>query len=674
MSAEEEQKKNRDTLTNFGAEHTEQNLAIIADLRKRFTRISRVAWGQAKASVVQSSSERVPFLKVPKSTGADEDQKISPYVVTDEELEAFTLPPTWDPEHFFLVKASILHAEDKKSIKKLGVDWTFVDLSVSLNRTTKEAAPSKLERGKLPEPAEAEEEKTPQVALPEGTAPKEEAPQEKEPPPQGGGADGHATGGNEPAPAREAAPRVRPRDLLRHKSGELDVAEEMMHYNKGVEECLKHNLITSVDALDPTVVKWLSRFRLKYEGLKKAASEEGSNDVCMVHEQAGAGRKEVKLSRTEASRVLGASDDSVPGSSNKVAAAFHAAVRKGNLAPIAEGTYLRSIFRHEASGITAILDEDVRMSRIERWDGPTSGAADFFPYSLLSIHTDPGKSSKEAPKWLSVIYDCANLFQVSGFSKAAHMVGNFRAQACGLPLPHWQSRIANCADQSHEPAGIAEGEVAPGAVLGYAPPLQERRVSLDESQPLVDRKKTANRALLHSFNTSPEEKDMLDISSGAAADIVAVPAGAAGGLGAPLLARPEGGGAGAAPEQRGWLPFSRAGAKPVRKAIVAVQPKTLNSLERTYLEWVHFVTLLATVGVFLMHAGNERGIGRVLVLVSITLIARVHYVFTWRAEALDLKKDIEYHDPVTPILLVAGIIVCVSWSSLGAIGAIDFNT
>jgi len=417
-----------------------------------------------------------------------------------------------------------------------------------------------------------------------------------------------------------------------------------------------------------------------YSAYQKATTEscdavhikmnEGSNDLCLVHEQAIAGRKEVWLSRTEASRLLGASGDSVSGSNNKVAEAFRAALRKGSLAPIAQGTYLRSIFRDEASGITAIFDEDVRMSRIEVWDGPTSGAAEFFPYSLLSIHTEPGKGSKEAPKWLSVIYDCANLFQVSGFSKAAHMVGNFRAQECGLTLPHWQSRIANCTDQSHEPAEI-QGENAPSTVL-FAPQPQEESASLQRTDS-IDRKRLASRALLHSFDTSPEEKDMLDISSGAAADIVTVPAEAAGGLGAPLLGRSDGGGVYTVPEQKGWFPFSRGGSKPVRRAIVAVQPKTLNSLERTYLEWIHFVTLLATVGVFLMHAGSERGIGRLLVLAAIMLLVRVHCVFTWRAEALDLKKDMEYHDPVTPIVLVAGIIVGVSWSSLGAIGATHFN-
>lgn len=396
---------------------------------------------------------------------------------------------------------------------------------------------------------------------------------------------------------------------------------------------------------------------------------EGSNDLCLVHEQAGAGRREAWLSRTDASRLLGASGDSAWGSNNEVAEAFRAALRIRSLTPIAQGTYLRSIFRDEASGITAIFDEDVRMSRIEDWDGPTSGAADFFPYSLLSIHTDPGKGSKEAPKWLN----CSNMFQVSGFSKAAHMVGHFRAQECGVPLPHWQSRVANCADQSHEPAEI-QGENAQSTVLGHAPQQQEENAGRPRSES-IDKKRRASRALLHSFDTSPEEKDMLDISSGAAADIVTVPA-KAGGLADPLLDRPEGGGVDTVPEQKGWcpwFPFSRGGSKPIRKAIVAVQPKTLNSLERTYLEWIHFVTLLATVGVFLMHTGSERGIGRFLVLASIMLLVRVHCVFTWRAEALDFKNDVEYHDPVTPIVLVAGIIVGVSWSSLGAIGAIQFS-
>lgn len=380
------------------------------------------------------------------------------------------------------------------------------------------------------------------------------------------------------------------------------------------------------------------------------SSTEDGNDVEVAVERPGGSRQEDTITRVEASRTLNAGQ----ASSNAVVSSAQALMRRTGMGAVAMGAYQRSVFRDQANGITAVLDEDVRISRVQAWDGKALDT-EFFPYSLLTVHSDPGKS-KDAPKWLSSICQSASLSQVAHFTLGVHAVGSFCAKATGVALPSWHHRIANAVDQERE-------EAAGKAAVVTRKPKEDAPV---EGSSTKTRERAASRALLHAFDTSPEEKDLFAIG----AEPVTVP-GAEGGLNAPLLGRAPGDDD-SAKNSGGWLKMLGSKAnRPVRKAIVAVQPKTLNSLERTYLEWIHFVTVVATLGVFMMHAGHEEIIGRLLVMVSVLFVMRVHHVFKWRAEGLDLKKDIEYHDQFTPIALVAGIIVGVSWAAMSALGVIE---
>ncbi|CAK9108956.1 unnamed protein product [Durusdinium trenchii] len=114
--------------------------------------------------------------------------------------------------------------------------------------------------------------------------------------------------------------------------------------------------------------------------------------------------------------------------------------------------------------------------------------------------------------------------------------------------------------------------------------------------------------------------------------------------------------------------------KPVRRAIVAVQPKTLYSNERTFLEWIHFATILAASGILMLHATQEAGhvmIGRLMVLASIFLVVWSMHVFNWRADGLDFKVDMSYEDHVGPLALIGSILGALILSGLHAAYSVE---
>merc|ERR1712014_387148 len=114
--------------------------------------------------------------------------------------------------------------------------------------------------------------------------------------------------------------------------------------------------------------------------------------------------------------------------------------------------------------------------------------------------------------------------------------------------------------------------------------------------------------------------------------------------------------------------------KPVRSAIVAVQPKTLYSNERTFLEWMHFATLISALGIGALHAAStktEVALGRFLIFAAIFLVVWCLHTFNWRAEALDNKEIREYADPVGPIVLMSALIIALACSSLHAVGILN---
>jgi len=342
--------------------------------------------------------------------------------------------------------------------------------------------------------------------------------------------------------------------------------------------------------------------------------------------------------------------------------------------PMAQASYVRNITMDD-SGVTAILDEDMRMAKSKDWEH-AAGASDYFPYNVLTI-TYPVGVSTTTPRWLRTICDNVNLLQVAGFTKSAHAIARFHGLGNGLPVPHWYHNVVNTgnveedndAPPSHEPSEVSSGKAGASDVA-------------EESK---GRGWTASSArLLHEFGTTPQFEDEMNAKRKALARSTsadpdhglpgAAPASAGNDLGAPLLARD-------APQVPEPTFFQRLfGAdpkttldKPVRRAIVAVQPKTLYSNERTFLEWIHFATITAAAGVLMLHATGETAhvmIGRLLILAAIFQIVWSMHVFNWRADGLDFKVDMAYQDNVGPVVLVFSVLAALGFSSMHAAGMI----
>jgi uncharacterized membrane protein YidH (DUF202 family) len=330
-------------------------------------------------------------------------------------------------------------------------------------------------------------------------------------------------------------------------------------------------------------------------------------------------------------------------------------VDEGKLRPVAKAAYSRSFFGDKAGDINVVLDEDIRMAQVSAWDGVGFNSISF-PYDVLTV---TGTAASELPQWIVDINGSAQLFQVTGFSKAAHAVSHYHAAAADLPLPQWHSHLASAEEdfQEEKVAGddIAKPEELAGTALEREPPSDA--VSRCYASPAAH--------LLHQFG-APQEivpddfpDDMPTAASG-------------GGLDAPLLARNDQSKPGvmenlSAPSQEG---------KAVRTAIVTVQPKTLYAIERTLLEWIHFAVLVAMVGLVSLHQASSNGalnIARAIVLLAIFIIVWALRTFTWRADALDNKLIQDYHDSVGPMALGVALLASLVFSSLHAAGILELG-
>eukprot|EP00435_Cladocopium_sp_Y103_P021474 s786_g5.t1 len=351
-----------------------------------------------------------------------------------------------------------------------------------------------------------------------------------------------------------------------------------------------------------------------------------------------------------------------------------------SLRPQAQATYSRS-FLQDDSGVMVILDEDIRIGKIEDLNGAVS-SMDFFDYMVVTI-VFPSTKNFTLPRWLGLLEDCAVL-QANGFSKGAQAIARFHALGQSLPMPHWYTNVYSEAKGGEQPHMSAEH--SEGSFKGKDADIHE------EELPVSPRWTTYSERLLHEFGTTPEQEMQMTASRRALArgSQGSVPAGTVpvdreeaplplekeasedkGNLSEPLLSRQQDPPV-PAPGifQRLWGTETVLDKdKPVRRAIVAVQPKTLYSNERTFLEWIHFATILAAAGILMLHTTQEAGhviIGRLMVLAAIFLVVWSMHVFNWRADGLDLKVDMSYEDHVGPVALVGSILTALILSSIHA--------
>jgi len=332
-------------------------------------------------------------------------------------------------------------------------------------------------------------------------------------------------------------------------------------------------------------------------------------------------------------------------------------VQANGLRPVTMASYSRTAFADQGNEMSVVFEEDIKLSKMPAaaaWDSAPS-QSEHFPYSLLTITITPGVAMPVMPKWLADLCEITTLLQVSGFMLGLHAEARFRARGSGLPMPHWYRNVMNAEDVAGE---------------GASDTTEQQKSSLDAAVPSVSRPSPVYdfggaARLLHEFGTAPEVESAM-ASRRSMQSVEFAPAPDTGSLSAPLLGGTSGG---MADEEKKALAAKQA-AKPVRNAIVAVQPKTLFSNERTFLDWIHFAVMYAALGIALTQAASRSSgviLGRCLVLFSICIVLWSLRMFNRRADALDGKVIMDYSDPIGPPLFMAGLFITLICSTLHAV-------
>mmetsp|Transcript_35988 Transcript_35988/g.77843 ORF Transcript_35988/g.77843 Transcript_35988/m.77843 type:complete len:754 (-) Transcript_35988:449-2710(-) len=432
------------------------------------------------------------------------------------------------------------------------------------------------------------------------------------------------------------------------------------------------------------------------------------------------GGTEILLTRAEAANLASTGTASLPRSIPAVAARSIEGLRPPNTnvaqaqgclkiaqrlvkqeghVPIVQASFARQFYQDRSGSFQVSLDEEVRMSKAAGGLFGKGQSPEWVPQAIITVSSSSPVMSSDGMEWLQHLQERTNLLHVSGFSLAALGIAHFYAKDRGFPQPIWYHNIMKEAeDYSDVPEGPGSGtratseagsqedkapsSSAAAAAAAAAPVLSSSSISAAEM--LVPKtgsglKSKVGHRLLHDFGGEgeplPTPPSRIEEEGGR----VAAPVG---GLSAPLLANSgDDEGAEATPKKAGVGQLASdffmnlvgfgpkkvapptdvdAELKPVRYAIVAVQPKTLYSNERTFLEWMHFATLLATSGVVMMHGMSgvsSKILARFIVLVAIFLAFWSFKTFNWRADALDEKTILDYQDPIGPAVVVMAMLV-----------------
>lgn len=423
---------------------------------------------------------------------------------------------------------------------------------------------------------------------------------------------------------------------------------------------------------------------------------EGEN-ATLVCTDADQGRTEMAVPQADLTRALAGES-----TGDSRLAALTQAVQASGLQAMAQAAFIRYSFYDGDEHIIATLDEHVRTGGVGE-NATAAGSIDkssAFPKDVLTVLLPPAANTS----WLDGLSTSVDLFRVPNFTKAAAAVGTTHAGARCLAQPHWYNNIFKSEIEStpadFSPDQLSQASDQSGRSPEKAPPIA--RGNSDSSFEKLSNSPRKARERGESFNVAAssryqheyeayvkEEPAVRHVESTTPASSTL-----ASGLSEPLLLRPD------KPkrvvkvapvdeESSGFLTSMIVKVKqmlcgkrvptpmPIRSAIVTVQPKTLFSNERTFLEWIHFSTMFAGLGILSLHVNSYDRVlvqlGRGLVLASIFLIAWALRTFSWRVESLNHKEIREYHDPVGPPVLIFCLIFALVCASAHALLAQDAN-
>jgi len=402
----------------------------------------------------------------------------------------------------------------------------------------------------------------------------------------------------------------------------------------------------------------------------------GKDDAAtVVAEVKGApGQIAVDLKKSEVTQLFrGAAPRVADSSKSETLARVAQSVTETQLCPVVSATFNRMAFNDRDSSLKVVVEEEIKISNISKgasWDSTPAAGSEHFPYALLTISLAPG-TTPAIPRWLADLDQVATLIQVSGFQLGIHAEAHFRARSFGLPMPHWYRSVMHV-DEDHDHGSEGSGARADAEVSAAEAKQTKAQKALQQAQIQAQIDLGAAARLLHEFGTAPEVV-AANLSRRSMSGVnFDVPAADGGSLSTPLL----GGGVDDAetkgPADRLKDPaafWEQQNLKPVRDAIVAVQPKTLFSNERTFLDWIHFAVMYAALGIAVGQSSERPGgvvLGRCLVLFAIFIAAWALRQFNRRADALDAKEIIDFSDAVGPPLFMGGLLVTLVFSTLHA--------
>lgn len=337
------------------------------------------------------------------------------------------------------------------------------------------------------------------------------------------------------------------------------------------------------------------------------------------------------------------------------------AVLARKLQPCVRTFYNRTAFQHPTSQEVRIsLDTELtnirEMDRTNgNWYRPEVGV-EFpfsqvpepeitrFPYAILEVKLQTPAGGKP-PAWITDLTSSHLVEEVPKFSKFIHGCASLLEERVRL-LPFWLPQMEK---DIRKPAEAQQPELAK-ELTGYNP---YQGMPVGTASPRAPRKGygaiAAGQDVEEQYDEAAPASNELATSATALLAKPAADDGARrryGGGGAAA-------GAGAAPQ----------GAKKAITVPVRVEPKVLFANERTFLNWMHTSTIIATIGMALLNLSPNSGAkaskiaGLTLVPVAIMFLVYALYLYFWRDQQIKSRAVGPYNSMFGPIAMTSVFIL-----------------